>query len=68
MQATAVMPGELCQRIEFGGGNIGQRVCFEIAPEGFDRIQFRSIGREKLQMDPRMALEPSAQGPGSVTG
>jgi hypothetical protein len=40
----------MSQALEIDGGIVGQRVGLEVSPEVFDRIEFRGVGRQVLQM------------------
>jgi len=57
--STGVIAGRTGEELDVGRCQIGQRVAFEVAPKGLDRIQFRGIGREESQVQFTAALEQS---------
>ncbi len=44
--------------LKFGGSEIGQRVHLGMAPDQFDRIQFRGIGRQQMGVHAAAWREP----------
>ena len=47
---------------------VGERVHLHVSPEHLDRVEFGSVGREELEVDPPGAIECLAQFLGAVTG
>ena len=40
----------------FISGRVGQRIGFAIRPDIFDRVEFRSVGRKKGEMEARVIV------------
>ena len=51
LHGAQVAPGTLLEIAEVGGAVIRHGVMLEIAPDAFDRVQFRSVGRQVLECD-----------------
>ena len=54
--------GGVGEFLDFGDREIGQRISLEIAPKVFDRIEFRSVGRQTHATPLRARSEMLAHG------
>jgi hypothetical protein len=47
LKTTAMPSCNTCKRVEFAGSEVRHRVHFEVPPTIFERIEFRSVGRQE---------------------
>ena len=61
LERPSVMARGVHQGVEIKGRKVCQGVHFEIAPDIFNGIEFRCVGREKMRMQARVALKKLAR-------
>lgn len=52
LERPPVMARGVHQRVEIEGSKVCQGIHFEIAPDVFNGIEFRCVGREKMRIQP----------------
>jgi hypothetical protein len=67
LDGTTVAPGGLSERIDIEEGPIGQRVHLQIAPDILHRIEFWSIGRKEVIIEPWRISDEGLNLPGAMS-
>lgn len=58
-EAAGTAPGCVHERVEIGGGVVGERIAFRMPPDEFDRVELGGVRRQEFDPHAAVGREPA---------